>query len=176
MQRKTKSVIACGMAAALMLTTLGMENEVSAKAAPKMQTKVLSLKKGQKKTIRIKGKGILKTTWKTTKKVITLTKKKKNKVTVAGKKIGTAVVVAKVKTKKKNYHLKCKVKVARAQGAKKTNVTNTKVPQTTKNPRKRAKKPVIMATRLIKLISLRQNEKHMGSPLSPLEYLSDGEE
>ena len=71
MQRKTKSVIACGMAAALMLTTLGMENEVSAKAAPKMQTKVLSLKKGQKKTIRIKGKGILKTTWKTTKKVIT---------------------------------------------------------------------------------------------------------
>ena len=32
MQRKTKSVIACGMAAALMLTTLGMENEVSAKA------------------------------------------------------------------------------------------------------------------------------------------------
>ena len=68
MQRKTKSVIACGMAAALMLTTLGMENEVSAKAAPKMQTKVLSLKKGQKKTIRIKGKGILKTTWKTTKK------------------------------------------------------------------------------------------------------------
>ena len=119
MQRKTKSVIACGMAAALMLTTLGMENEVSAKAAPKMQTKVLSLKKGQKKTIRIKGKGILKTTWKTTKKVITLTKKKKNKVTVAGKKIGTAVVVAKVKTKKKNYHLKCKVKVARAQGAKK---------------------------------------------------------
>ena len=45
-----------------------------------------------------------------------------------------------------------------------------------KNPRKRAKKPVIMATRLIKLISLRQNEKHMGSPLSPLEYLSDGEE
>ena len=106
MQRKTKSVIACGMAAALMLTTLGMENEVSAKAAPKMQTKVLSLKKGQKKTIRIKGKGILKTTWKTTKKIITLTKKKKNKVTVAGKKIGTAVVVAKVKTKKKNYHLK----------------------------------------------------------------------
>ena len=86
MQRKTKSVIACGMAAALMLTTLGMENEVSAKAAPKMQTKVLSLKKGQKKTIRIKGKGILKTTWKTTKKIITLTKKKKNKVTVAGKK------------------------------------------------------------------------------------------
>ena len=76
MQRKTKSVIACGMAAALMLTTLGMENEVSAKAAPKMQTKVLSLKKGQKKTIRIKGKGILKTTWKTTKKVITLTKNK----------------------------------------------------------------------------------------------------
>ena len=51
MQRKTKSVIACGMAAALLLTTLGMENEVSAKAAPKMQTKVLSLKKGQKKTI-----------------------------------------------------------------------------------------------------------------------------
>ena len=46
----------------------------------------------------------------------------------------------------------------------------------TKNPRKRAKKPVIMATRLIKLISLRQNEKHMRSPLSPLEYLSDGEE
>lgn len=39
MQRKTKSVIACGMAAALMLTSLGMENEVSAKAAPKMQTK-----------------------------------------------------------------------------------------------------------------------------------------
>ena len=143
MQRKTKSVIACGMAAALMLTTLGMENEVSAKAAPKMQTKVLSLKKGQKKTIRIKGKGILKTTWKTTKKVITLTKKKKNKVTVAGKKIGTAVVVAKVKTKKKNYHLKCKVKVARAQGAKKTNVTNTKVPQTTKNPRKTESTPTV---------------------------------
>ena len=143
MQRKTKSVIACGMAAALMLTTLGMENEVSAKAAPKMQTKVLSLKKGQKKTIRIKGKGILKTTWKTTKKIITLTKKKKNKVTVAGKKIGTAVVVAKVKTKKKNYHLKCKVKVARAQGAKKTNVTNTKVPQTTKNPRKTESTPTV---------------------------------
>lgn len=57
MRRKTKSVIACGMAAALMLTTLGMENEVSAKAAPKMQTKVLSLKKGQKKTIRIRVKG-----------------------------------------------------------------------------------------------------------------------
>lgn len=143
MRRKTKSVIACGMAAALMLTTLGMENEVSAKAAPKMQTKVLSLKKGQKKTIRIKGKGILKTTWKTTKKIITLTKKKKNKVTVAGKKIGTAVVVAKVKTKKKNYHLKCKVKVARAQGAKKTNVTNTKVPQTTKNPRKTESTPTV---------------------------------
>ena len=46
MQRKTKSVIACGMAAALMLTTLGMENEVSAKAAPKMQTKVENNQKG----------------------------------------------------------------------------------------------------------------------------------
>lgn len=35
------------------------------------------------------------------------------------------------------------MKVARAQGAKKTNVTNTKVPQTTKNPRKTESTPTV---------------------------------
>lgn len=91
------------------------------KTAPKLSAKKISIKVGQKKTIKVKNTS-KKAKWsvKSGKKVVTLSNKKKKSVVVKGKKAGKATVLAKIGKKK----LTCKVTVTTKTDAK-TTPTNT---------------------------------------------------
>lgn len=87
------------------------------KTAPKLSAKKISIKVGQKKTIKVKNTS-KKAKWsvKAGKKFVTLSKKKKNSVVVKGKKAGKATVLATIGKKK----LTCKVTVTTKTDAKTT--------------------------------------------------------
>lgn len=109
-------------AALLLGAALPSSPAAAKKKAPKLSAKKISIKVGQKKTIKVKNAS-KKAKWsvKTGKKVVTLSKKKKNSVVVKGKKAGKATVLAKIGKKK----LTCKVTVT-----KKTDVKTTPTPPT----------------------------------------------
>lgn len=104
-------------AALLVGVTLPSSPAAAKKKAPKLNTKKISIKVGQKKTIKVKNAS-KKATWsiKSGKKVVSLSKKKKASVVVKGKKAGKAVVLAKVAKKK----LTCKVTVTKKVDTKTT--------------------------------------------------------
>lgn len=112
------------LTAALLLGISIPSSPVAAKAkAPKLSSKKISIKVGQKKTIKVKNtKKKVKWSIKSGKKNITLSNKKKTSVAVKGKKSGSAVVLAKVGKKK----LTCKVTV--------TKKASTTAPKTTPTP------------------------------------------
>lgn len=109
-------------AALLLGVALPSSPAAAKKKAPKLSAKKISIKVGQKKTIKVKNTS-KKAKWsvKAGKKVVTLSKKKKNSVVVKGKKAGKATVLAKIGKKK----LTCKVTVT-----KKTDVKTTPTPPT----------------------------------------------
>lgn len=109
-------------AALLLGAALPSSPAAAKKKAPKLSAKKISIKVGQKKTIKVKNTS-KKAKWsvKAGKKVVTLSKKKKNSVVVKGKKAGKATVLAKIGKKK----LTCKVTVT-----KKTDVKTTPTPPT----------------------------------------------
>ncbi len=120
------------------------------KKAVKLSTKRISIKVGQKKTIKVKNtKKKAKWSVKSGKKNITLSKKKKKSVVVKGKKAGKAVVVAKIGKKK----LSCKVTVTKKKKVSVTNepkvtptppVTNSKVtPTPTASPSPAPSQPAV---------------------------------
>ena len=99
------------LTAALLLGISIPSSPAAAKAkAPKLSSKKISIKVGQKKTIKVKNtKKKVKWSIESGKKNITLSKKKKTSVAVTGKKSGSAVVLAKIGSKK----LTCKVTVTK---------------------------------------------------------------
>lgn len=116
---KLRKVIASTLALALVATGVGVAAPDSAAAAkkPKLKKKKISVEKGKKAKITIKGKKIKKTKWSVkSKKIASLSKKKKTSVVVKGKKAGkktTVTAKVTVKGKKKPYTLKCTVTVTK---------------------------------------------------------------
>lgn len=110
-------------AALLLGVALPSSPAAAKKKAPKLSAKKISIKVGQKKTIKVKNAS-KKAKWsvKTGKKVVTLSKKKKNSVVVKGKKAGKATVLAKIGKKK----LTCKVTVTKKSDIKTTPTPPTK--------------------------------------------------
>ncbi len=118
------------------------------KKAVKLSTKKISIKVGQKKTIKVKNtKKKAKWSVKSGKKNITLSKKKKKSVVVKGKKAGKAVVVAKIGKKKLSCKVTVKKKVSVTNEPKVTPtppVTNSKVtPTPTASPSLTPDKPTV---------------------------------
>ncbi len=101
------------MAAAMVVTAAPVSADAKAKK-PKLSKTKVTVKKGKKVTIKVKGKKVKKTTWsvnKKGKKVVSLSKKKKKSVVIKGKKKGKATVTAKIKVGKKTYKKTVKVTV-----------------------------------------------------------------
>lgn len=110
------------LTAAMLVGIATPSSSAAAKAkAPKLSNTKLSVKEGEKKTIKVKN--AKKVTWsvKSGKKYVTLSNKKKTSVVVKGKKAGKAVVIA--KSGKKT--LSCKVTVSKKTSA------NTNTPKVT---------------------------------------------
>lgn len=110
------------LTAAMLVGIATPSSSAAAKAkAPKLSNTKLSVKEGEKKTIKVKN--AKKVTWsvKSGKKYVTLSNKKKTSVVVKGKKAGKAVVIA--KSGKKT--LSCKVTVSKKSSA------NTNTPKVT---------------------------------------------
>lgn len=126
--RFVKKTIAAIMVAALAITIVPADN-VDA-ASVKLSKSKINVQVGSKTTLKIKGKGVKKATWKTNKKKVATVKKKGSLsavVTAKGK--GKAVISAVVKLAKSKKTLKCTVNVKKAEA--------TKTPETT---------PVVMPT------------------------------
>ena len=118
----------CKTLSLVLTTALVIGSAVSgtadAKKAVKLSKTKLTIKVGEKKTIKVKNsKKKAKWTIKSGKKCISLSKKKKSSVVVKGKKAGTATVQAKVAGK----NLKCKV-VVQEKSTDKANNTPTPAP------------------------------------------------
>lgn len=109
-------------AALLLGATLPSSPAAAKKKAPKLSASKISIKVGQKKTIKVKNTS-KKATWsvKKGKKVVTLSKKKKKSVVVKGQKAGKATIQAKIGKKK----LTCKVTVSKKADSKTTPNTQT---------------------------------------------------
>ncbi len=89
----------------------------SAKAAPKLSSKKITLKVGQKKKLKVKNVKKKKVKWSSKKKAVATVNKKG---VVKAKKKGKTTIIAKVGKKK----LKCKVVVKKADTKKKSNGKN----------------------------------------------------
>ncbi len=120
MSSKSRKILSMVLAVAMVLTSYGVVSRYAeAKSAVKLSSKSITISVKGKKTIKVKNsKKKAKWSIKKGSKYISLSKKKKSSVVVAGKKAGSAVVQAKIGSKK----LTCKVKVKKA--AKKTSNTN----------------------------------------------------
>ena len=113
--RKVRKIMACTLAASLMIASVATANDANAKAKkPKLSTSKATITVGKTKKITVKKAKPKKTTWtvnKKGKKIVKLTKKKKTSVTIKALKKGRATVTAKIKVGKKNYTKKVKVTV-----------------------------------------------------------------
>ncbi len=106
---------AIAMTAALAFGAVSMQNADAAKA-PKLDKKNVSVKVGQKKTIKVKnGKKAAKVTWKSNKPAVVKVMKKvtagNKAVTIKAVKEGSAKITAAYKLKGVSKKMKCKVKV-----------------------------------------------------------------
>ena len=131
MSKQVKKILSMVLAVAMVLTSYGVvANYAQAKSAPKLSSKSISITVKKTKTIKVKNsKKKAKWSIKKGSKYISLSKKKKSSVVVKGKKVGSAVVQAKIGSKK----LTCKVKVVKAK-AKAAPVATPVVPAITTAP------------------------------------------
>ena len=120
-----RSVIvkSCMLFAAVFL--IGAAVPASAKAAPKLSAKKITLKVGQKKKLKVKNVKKKKIKWSSKKKAVATVNKKG---VVKAKKKGKTTILAKVGKKK----LKCKVVVKKSDSKKKSDGKNSKKKDTSK--------------------------------------------
>lgn len=112
--RRWKQMTAYVLTFGLCLASAAPAVFVDAKAkAPKLSAKTVTIVTGKTKKVKLSYKGKKKkVTWKVSnKKVIKLSKKSKTSCSVKGVKTGNATLTCAVKTDKKTYKVKCKVKV-----------------------------------------------------------------
>ncbi|HIW59171.1 MAG TPA: Ig-like domain-containing protein [Candidatus Anaerobutyricum avicola] len=121
--RKSTMLKSCMLFAAVFL--IGAAVPASAKAAPKLSSKKITLKVGQKKKLKVKNVKKKKIKWSSKKKAVATVNKKG---VVKAKKKGKTTIIAKVGKKK----LKCKVVVKKADNKKKSNKKNNKKKDTSK--------------------------------------------
>ena len=109
---KRRKLMALALCATLLTGSLAPADLASAAAAPKLNKTKITLKSGEKTTLKIKKVKVVKVTWKSSKKkVATVSKKGKVKAVSEGNARITAKVVYKVKGVKKTKKLTCKIKV-----------------------------------------------------------------
>ena len=124
---KTTMLKPCMLLATVFL--IGAAVPASAKTAPKLSGKKITLKVGQKKKLKVKNVKKKKVKWSSKKKAVATVNKKG---VVKAKKKGKTTIIAKVGKKK----LKCKVVVKKADSKKKSNGKNSKKKDTSKISKK----------------------------------------
>lgn len=134
MKKQFKKVVSFALALAMIV---GVSTPISGDAKkagkPKLSNKKITVKVGQKKKLTMKNtKKKVKWSVKSGKKNITLTGKKKTSVSIKGKKVGKAVVLAKIG--KKKYTCTVTVKKATPDVTKAPDVTKTPVATNTPEP------------------------------------------
>lgn len=126
--KQWKKITSHALILALCLATAAPAATLDAKAKkPKLSKKTVTISKGKTKTIKLsRVKKKAKVTWKASKKkIIKLSKKKRTSCKVKGLKKGTATLSCKVKSGKKTYRLKCKVKVVKKKSVSTPSILST---------------------------------------------------
>jgi len=111
--RHSKKCIGLLLATAMLFQLTVSTTDVNAAAKPKLSTKSVKIKVGEKKTVKVKNAKGFKITVKSKKKTVATAKKKGNAAfVVKGVKKGTTKVTCTAKKGKKKVNLKCTVKVS----------------------------------------------------------------